>query len=154
MALLMRCWVGCERRPASRPGHVSGEEWELSDLLRRKLWGKGIASRAACLLLHTAAQHDEDQDEDQPVLVVTQRSNEASLSRPALGPLARGHLFGAEQWLGGRQLTPRVISRRMPAPAFANGRAGGGSVREGRAEPRAREVRPPRTSPLPASRCS
>src|SRR5690625_7833986 len=66
MALLMRCWVGCERRPASRPGHVSGEEWELSDLLRRKLWGKGIASRAACLLLHTAAQHDEDQDEDQP----------------------------------------------------------------------------------------
>ena len=80
MALLMRCWVGCERRPASRPGHVGGAELELSDLLRRKLWGKGIASRAACLLLHTAAQHDEDQDEDQPVLVVTQRSNEASLA--------------------------------------------------------------------------
>lgn len=52
----------------------------LFDLLRRKFWGKGTASRAACLLLHTAAQHDEDQDEDQPVLVVTQRSNAASLA--------------------------------------------------------------------------
>src|SRR5690625_2558417 len=95
--------VSLERRPASRPGHVAGDELELSYLLRRKFWGKGIASRAASLLLRTAAQHYEDQ----PVLVVTQTSNEASLALARrLGFQHAGTFreFGAEQWLGVRQL--------------------------------------------------
>src|SRR5690625_2138660 len=95
--------VSLERRPASRPGHVAGDELELSYLLRRKFWGKGIASRAASLLLQTAAQHYEDQ----PVLVVTQTSNEASLALARrLGFQHAGTFreFGAEQWLGVRQL--------------------------------------------------
>lgn len=97
--------VSLERRSASRAGHVTTtrNELELSYLLRRRYWGRGIASRAAALLLQTAAQHYEDQ----PVLVVTQMSNEASLAvARRLGFEHAGTFteFDAEQWLGVRGL--------------------------------------------------
>lgn len=97
--------VSLERRCPGRPGHVkpTGEELELSYLLRRRYWGRGIASGAASLLLATAARHLEDQ----PVLVVTQMSNDASLTLARrLGFEHAGTFteFGAEQWLGVRGL--------------------------------------------------
>lgn len=106
--------VSLDRRSSGRPGHITktGNELELSYLLRRGHWGRGISSRAASLLLKTAAQHFEDQ----PVLVVTQMSNEASLAlarRLGFEHAATFTEFGAEQWLGVRGLhQPPRDSRR------------------------------------------
>src|SRR5690625_2471210 len=98
--------ISLERRPASRPGHVAGDELELSYLLRRRFWGRGIAARSASLLLGTAAQYYDDQ----PVLVVTQSANAASLALARrLGFQHAGTFteFGAQQWLGVRRLHER-----------------------------------------------
>jgi RimJ/RimL family protein N-acetyltransferase len=65
--------LGLGRRPASRPGHVTGDggELELSYVLRRSAWGAGLASEAATAALRAAA----GELPDQPVLVVTQTAN-------------------------------------------------------------------------------
>ncbi|MCE7006110.1 GNAT family N-acetyltransferase [Kibdelosporangium philippinense] len=68
------------RRDAAVPGHVveGGSELELSYVLRRDAWGKGLAFEAATALLRTAAELP-----DQPVVLVTQSANTRSLKLAA-----------------------------------------------------------------------
>jgi RimJ/RimL family protein N-acetyltransferase len=65
--------LGLSRRPAGRPGHVTGEggELELPYVLRGDAWGAGLAFEAAMAALRAAA----GELPDQPVLVVTQTAN-------------------------------------------------------------------------------
>ena len=98
--------VVLERRPAHRPGHVldAGGELELSYVLRRASWGKGLAHESCALLLGAAAAHLPDQ----PVLVVTQSANGPALAlADRLGFTHAGTFteFDAEQWLGSARLS-------------------------------------------------
>ncbi|MGO1582783.1 MAG: GNAT family N-acetyltransferase [Actinomycetaceae bacterium] len=97
--------VVLERRPAQRPGHVvdGGGELELSYVLRRSHWGRGLAREAATLLLRAAAEHLPDE----PVLVITQADNARSVAlAQRLGFTHAGNFseFDAEQWLGSAPL--------------------------------------------------
>lgn len=69
--------VVLNRRDPDAPGHVAeeGNELELSYVFRRSAWGLGYASEAATALLRAAAAMFADQ----PVLIVTQSANRASL---------------------------------------------------------------------------
>jgi RimJ/RimL family protein N-acetyltransferase len=69
--------VVLDRRGWDVPGHVQdGEnELELSYVFRRHAWGRGLAGEAARAVLEAAAMELADQ----PVLVVTQTANHASL---------------------------------------------------------------------------
>ena len=66
-----------DRRGWEVPGHLDdgGNELELSYVFRRHAWGRGLAGEAARALLGAAAAELTDQ----PVLVVTQTANHASL---------------------------------------------------------------------------
>jgi len=66
-------FLGLSRRPADRPGHVTGEGGglELSYVLRRDAWGAGLAFEAAAAALRTATAELPDQ----PVLIVIQTAN-------------------------------------------------------------------------------
>ena len=93
------------RRPASRPGHLAegGEELELSYVLRRSAWGKGLAFEAATAALRATAEELPDQF----VVVVTQTANRRSLDLAAR--LGFHHVevfeeFGAEQVLAAARL--------------------------------------------------
>ncbi|MGC5627581.1 GNAT family N-acetyltransferase [Georgenia sp. Z1344] len=97
--------VVLDRRSATRPGHVrdEGEELELSYVLRRSVWGRGLAREAAGLLLREAAAHLEDQ----PVLLVSTVDNARSIGLARrLGFEDAGTFteFDAEQWLGSLRL--------------------------------------------------
>ncbi len=65
------------RRSAELPGHVAagGNELEVAYLFRRHAWGRGYATEAVGAILRAAA----DELVDQPVLIVTQAANTASL---------------------------------------------------------------------------
>ncbi|MCX2715878.1 GNAT family N-acetyltransferase [Mycolicibacterium sp. J2] len=69
--------VVLDRRSWDVPGHLDeGEsELELSYVFRRHAWGRGLADEAARAVLQVAAAELVDQ----PVLVVTQTANHASL---------------------------------------------------------------------------
>lgn len=69
--------VVLDRRSWDVPGHLhEGEsELELSYVFRRHAWGRGLADEAARAVLAAAAAELADQ----PVLVVTQTANHASL---------------------------------------------------------------------------
>ncbi|MFD8233652.1 GNAT family N-acetyltransferase [Streptomyces sp. NPDC059696] len=88
------------RRPSDLPGHVTeeGGELELTYVLRREGWGKGLAFEAATAALGTAAAELPDQ----PVLIVTQTANTRSLALAArLGfrPVSTFEAWEAEQTL-------------------------------------------------------
>jgi RimJ/RimL family protein N-acetyltransferase len=65
------------RRGPEQPGHVveAGNELELTYVFRPAAWGNGYAAEAARALLHCAAAELPDQ----PVVVITQTANRASL---------------------------------------------------------------------------
>ncbi|KOW00126.1 acetyltransferase [Streptomyces sp. NRRL B-1140] len=69
------------RRPLALPGHVTeeGGELELTYVLRRAAWGRGLAFEAATAALRAAACELPDQ----PVLIVTQTANTRSLDLAA-----------------------------------------------------------------------
>ncbi|MGC5615114.1 GNAT family N-acetyltransferase [Georgenia sp. Z1491] len=95
-----------ERRSAHRPGHVreDGEELELSYVLLRGVWGRGLAHEAASVLLREASAHLEDQ----PVLLISQTDNTRSIGLARrLGFQDSGTFteFDAEQWLGSAPLS-------------------------------------------------
>ena len=111
--------MGLSRRPASRPGHVTGEggELELSYLLRRDAWGTGLAFEAATTVLRAAAELP-----DQPVLVVTQTANRRArklASRLGFQEVGIFEEYDAQQILAVASLgcfrTPQPASAREPA---------------------------------------
>ncbi|MEU3887708.1 GNAT family N-acetyltransferase [Streptomyces sp. NPDC029041] len=88
------------RRPLDLPGHVTeeGGELELTYVLRRAAWGRGLAFEAATAALRAAASELPDQ----PVLIVTQTANTRSLALAArLGfrPVGTFEAYEAEQTL-------------------------------------------------------
>lgn len=88
------------RREAARPGHIveAGDELELSYVLRSSAWGHGYALEACRLLLASAAA----QMPDQPVVIVTQTANAASLDlalRLGFEPVSTFREHDAEQTL-------------------------------------------------------
>lgn len=88
------------RRNASQPGHIddSGGELELSYVLRRRAWGRGYATEAARTVLRAAAEELPDQ----PVLIITQSANSASLrlaNRLGFRAVTTFEQWGAEQTL-------------------------------------------------------
>lgn len=94
-----------DRRSADRPGHLTeeGEELELSYVLRRSMWGMGLAFEAATVALRAAA----DELPDQPVLVVTQTANQRSLklaTRLGFHHVSIFEEFGSQQALGAGRL--------------------------------------------------
>ena len=72
--------VTLDRRLASRPGHLvrEGEELEIGYTFARWAWGHGYAEEAARALLRAAAELP-----DQPVVLVTQTTNQRSLALAA-----------------------------------------------------------------------
>ncbi|WP_238391801.1 MULTISPECIES: GNAT family N-acetyltransferase [unclassified Mycolicibacterium] len=93
------------RRSLELPGHVraDGDELELSYVFRARAWGRGYASEAARLLLRCAA----GEWEDQPVVVVTQTANRASLrlaERLGFRVVETFEQYNAEQTLATAQL--------------------------------------------------
>lgn len=90
-----------DRRANDLPGHVDddGNELELTYVFRHIAWGHGYAAEATRAVLRDAAAELPDQ----PVLVVTQSANEASLNLArCLGFRIVGTFeqYGAEQSLG------------------------------------------------------
>lgn len=69
------------RRPVDLPGHVTeqGGELELTYVLRRAVWGTGLAFEAATAALRAVACELPDQ----PVLIVTRTANTRSLDLAA-----------------------------------------------------------------------
>lgn len=69
--------VALARRSPDLPGHVTQaqDELELTYVLRRQYWGKGLAHEAIRGLLDRAASELSDQ----PVIAITQTVNESSL---------------------------------------------------------------------------
>jgi len=95
--------LGLKRPTDDLPVHVAegGEELklELGYLLRRDVWGAGLAAEAASAALRAAA----DELPDQPVIIVTQTANERSLKlaiRLGFQPVSTFERSGAEQTLG------------------------------------------------------
>lgn len=100
--------VMVDRRDPDRPGHVrpEGRELELSYVLLPDAWGQGIAEVACRDLLARVAA---DVPGDEPVLVVTQASNQKALALAArLGFTGSGEFteFGSDQ----RMLTASISS--------------------------------------------
>lgn len=71
--------VMVDRRAPDRPGHVreTGNELELSYVLLPDAWGRGIAGEACRQILTRVAA---DVPGDEPVVVVTQTSNQKALA--------------------------------------------------------------------------
>lgn len=71
--------VMVDRRAPDRPGHVrhTGNELELSYVLLPDAWGRGIAGEACRQILTRVAA---DVPGDEPVIVVTQTSNQKALA--------------------------------------------------------------------------
>ncbi len=93
--------IELDHRNPDRPGHVHrrGSELELSYLLRRTYWRRGLATEASRMLLGAAARSWPDQ----PVVIVTQTRNHAALGvarRLGFEAVTTFSEFGAEQWLG------------------------------------------------------
>lgn len=87
-------------RPIDQPGHVTadGNELELSYVFRRASWGNGYATEAARGLLAAAASVLPAQ----PVIIITQSANTASLrlaDRLGFERKDTFQQFGAEQML-------------------------------------------------------
>lgn len=94
-----------DRREPDMPGHVDdgGHELELTYVLRRHAWGRGYAGEAARALLRGAAAELCDQ----PVLIVTQTANRASLrlaKRLGFSIVETFEQWGAEQTLATARL--------------------------------------------------
>lgn len=88
------------RREPEVPGHVEdgGNELELTYVFRPDAWGQGYATEAALKLLQRAASELPDQ----PVVIVTQTANGASLrlaDRLGFRTFSTFEQFGAEQTL-------------------------------------------------------
>ncbi|MDX1878854.1 GNAT family N-acetyltransferase [Mycolicibacterium sp. 141076] len=97
--------VTLSRRRNDVPGHLDpdGDELELSYVFRPHAWGQGYASEATRLLLEYAA----GELDDQPVLVITQTANRASLrlaERLGFNVVATFEQYDAEQALATAQL--------------------------------------------------
>ena len=97
--------VTLTRRPNYVPAHLDpgGDELELSYVFRPHAWGQGYASEAARLLLRYAA----GELEDQPVVIITQTANRASLrlaERLGFSVVATFEQYDAEQALATAQL--------------------------------------------------
>ena len=93
------------RRRNEVPGHLDpgGDELELSYVFRPHAWGQGYASEAARLLLRYAA----GELADQPVVIITQTANRASLrlaERLGFSVVAKFEQYDAEQALATAQL--------------------------------------------------
>lgn len=91
--------VMVNRRAPHRPGHVrpEGRELELSYVLLPDAWGQGIAETACRNLLARVAAEVQS---DEPVLVVTQASNQKALAlaaRLAFGGSDKFTEFGSVQ---------------------------------------------------------
>ncbi|WP_210589376.1 GNAT family N-acetyltransferase [Streptomyces sp. GESEQ-35] len=107
-----------DRRSADLPGHVTeeGGELELTYLLRHNAWGAGLAFEAATAALRAAA----DELPDQPVLVVTQTTNERSLklaARLGFQRISTFEAYDAEQTLAVTNLHSFRARRRPPSAA-------------------------------------
>jgi RimJ/RimL family protein N-acetyltransferase len=92
--------VSLQRRAPDEPGHVTedGHELELGCLLRRDVWGAGLAFEATTAVLRAAA----DELPDQPVILLTQTANERSLRlavRLGFQPVSTFEWFDAEHSL-------------------------------------------------------
>jgi len=97
--------VTLSRRRNDVPGHLDpdGDELELSYVFRPHAWGRGYASEATRLLLEYAA----GELDDQPVLVITQTANRASLrlaERLGFNVVATFEQYDAEQALATARL--------------------------------------------------
>ena len=97
--------LGLKRPTEDLPGHSTedGPELELGYLLRRDVWGAGLAFEAATGALRAAAAELPDQ----PVITVTQTANERSLklaARLGFQPAGTFERNGAEQTLGRARL--------------------------------------------------
>ncbi|UCZ61991.1 GNAT family N-acetyltransferase [Mycolicibacterium phocaicum] len=97
--------VTLSRRRNDVPGHLDpgGDELELSYVFRPHAWGQGYASEAARLLLRYAA----GELADQPVVIITQTANRASLrlaERLGFSVVATFEQYDAEQALATAQL--------------------------------------------------
>ena len=100
------------RRRNDAPGHLDpgGDELELSYVFRPHAWGRGYASEAARLLLQYAA----GELDDQPVVIVTQTANRASLrlaERLGFSVVSTFEQYDAEQALA----TARLATFRSAA---------------------------------------
>lgn len=98
-------YVSLDRRATDAPGHVTVErhELELSYVFRRCGWGAGYATESAGALLAAAAGALPDQ----PVLIITQSANTASLrlaERLGFRKHEEFEEFGAQQTLAVAQL--------------------------------------------------
>ncbi|WP_234791413.1 GNAT family N-acetyltransferase [Mycolicibacterium mucogenicum] len=97
--------VTLSRRRNDVPGHLGpgGDELELSYVFRPHTWGRGYASEAARLLLEYAA----GELDDQPVVIITQTANRASLrlaERLGFSVVATFEQYDAEQALATARL--------------------------------------------------
>ena len=97
--------VTLSRRRNEVPGHLEpgGDELELSYVFRPHAWGHGYASEATRLLLRYAA----GELDDQPVVIVTQTANRASLrlaERLGFSVVGTFEQYDAEQALATAQL--------------------------------------------------
>jgi RimJ/RimL family protein N-acetyltransferase len=97
--------VTLSRRRNDVPGHLDtgGDELELSYVFRPRAWGQGYATEAARLLLEYAA----GELGDQPVVIVTQTANRASLrlaERLGFRVVGTFEQYDAEQALATAQL--------------------------------------------------
>ena len=97
--------VTLSRRRNDVPGHLGpgGDELELSYVFRPHAWGRGYASEAARLLLEYAA----GELDDQPVVIITQTANRASLrlaERLGFSVVATFDQYDAEQALATARL--------------------------------------------------
>lgn len=93
------------RRDPELPGHVQdgGNELELSYVFRHHVWGQGYATEAARALLRCAAAELPDQ----PVVIVTQTVNRASLrlaQRLGFSNVRTFQQYNAEQTLATTRL--------------------------------------------------
>lgn len=97
--------VTLSRRRNDVPGHLEpgGDELELSYVFRPRAWGRGYAGEATRLLLRYAA----GELDDQPVVIITQTANRASLrlaERLGFTVVATFEQYDAEQALATAQL--------------------------------------------------
>lgn len=93
--------VTLNRRPRSRPGHLSpeGNELEVSYTFLPDAWGKGYAEEAVGSVLRWVAT----QLPREPVVLCTQLANAASVrlaERLGFEKVEVLEEFGAEQWFG------------------------------------------------------
>lgn len=99
------------RRSPALPGHVhdDGNELELSYVFLSHAWGKGYATEAARALLRCAAAELPDQ----PVVLITQTANGASLrlaQRLGFTTVGTFEQHNAEQTLATARFDPAVIN--------------------------------------------